>query len=244
MGKEHASRRSILHAAPGCGSRAWCRSKRCGPRTRSGWRPQPVVAGIGGRADGAVDPMVGTPTLVPEPNTVILRGVPAFRLSGAAVLAASSETWTKRNRSSVTEFSRSRCSSRVRLPLVFSSRTAMRSMVWRARRRSGRRFTLAEMHQAKLNFGLRAQGKNQETKGRGRQRDLEILRFLFGGVYVAHQLTFYNARSLIPAPASPPSRWPPAYATESAGNSCRVVNDARRLPGCGRFLRRGRCSSR
>jgi len=29
------------------------------------------------------------------------------------------------------------------------------------------RFTLAEMHQAKLNLGLRAQGKNQETKGRG-----------------------------------------------------------------------------
>ena len=54
------------------------------------------------------------------------------------------------------------------------------------------RFLLAKMHQAELHFGLRAQGKNQESKGRGWQRELEIFRFLFGGFYVAHQLTFYN----------------------------------------------------
>jgi hypothetical protein len=48
------------------------------------------------------------------------------------------------------------------------------------------------MHQPQLHFGLRAQGKHQETQGRGRQRELEIFRFLFSGVWVAHQLTFYN----------------------------------------------------
>ena len=44
-------------------------------------RPQAVVARIGGRADAAVAAHRGTPTLVPEPSTVILNagaGIQAF----------------------------------------------------------------------------------------------------------------------------------------------------------------------
>src|ERR1039458_8285942 len=86
-------------------------------------------------------PMVGTPTLVPEPSTVIFRAGAGIQAFCAAALAMSSDTWTNRNRNSVREFSSSRCSSMVRLPLVFSSSTDMRSMLWRASGRLGSGFS-------------------------------------------------------------------------------------------------------
>src|SRR5208283_3781344 len=86
-------------------------------------------------------PSVGTPTLVPEPSTVIFSGAAIQAFAWAAALARSSETCTKRKRSSVREFSSSRCSSRLRLPLVFSVSTPSMSMAWRARSRSGFRFS-------------------------------------------------------------------------------------------------------
>jgi len=54
-------------------------------------RPQPVVARIGDVQTAQWQPMVGTPTLVPEPNTVILRG-------GAGIQAFGAPAWASRRR--------------------------------------------------------------------------------------------------------------------------------------------------
>ena len=78
-------------------------------------------------------PGVGTPTLVPDPSTVIFNGPDA----PIQLFLLSSTACTKRKRNSVSEFSSSRCSSSVRFPLVFSCSMPSRSMLWRARPKSG-----------------------------------------------------------------------------------------------------------
>src|SRR5438045_3387589 len=55
----------------------------------------------------------------------------------------SSTAWIYRNRSSVREFSSRRCSSSVRLPRVFSRRTFIMSMLWRAKSKSGCGFSFS-----------------------------------------------------------------------------------------------------
>src|SRR5450432_1308997 len=103
--------------------------------------PQPLVPGIVGRADGAMTPDGGHPHAGSGTEDRDLRGWLHIQAFCAAALATWSEICTKRNRNSVREFSSRRCSSSVRLPLVFSSRMPIRSMVWRAIVSSGPDFS-------------------------------------------------------------------------------------------------------
>ena len=87
----------------------------------------------------------------------------------APALGALSLTCTNRNRSSVSEFSTRRCSSRLRLPLVFSAIIASISMVWRAAGKFSSSFhSLAELQQAQSHFGLHLEGKHEKFKSGGR----------------------------------------------------------------------------
>src|SRR5258706_8899916 len=83
-------------------------------------------------------PMVGTPILVPEPSTVMRSGTLE---NDIYFFLLSSTAWMYRNRSSVREFSSSRCSSIDRLPLVLSSNTFIISILCLARSRSGSGFS-------------------------------------------------------------------------------------------------------
>ena len=80
--------------------------------------PQAVVARIVGRADAAMaaDRRHADAGARAE-HRDLEREAPPFRLSARPPWPASSETCTKRNRSSVSEFSSSRCSSRLEIAL-------------------------------------------------------------------------------------------------------------------------------
>src|SRR5215831_13631063 len=82
---------------------------------------QAVVTWIGGGADGAVAADGGYARTGPGAQNLDGEGQ---RHQAFCVEAVSSLACTKRKRSSVSEFSSRRCSSRSRLPFVFSSRMA------------------------------------------------------------------------------------------------------------------------
>ena len=152
-------------------------------------------------------PIVGTPTLVPEPSTVIrmessnplCAGLPflrfavrdGFRLGARLSQSSFSMACTKRNRSSVSAFSTRRCSSSVTLPRVFSCSMASRSMLWRAMRKSGcwMVFFLAEMKHPEVHLGLRFSERTKNSNvagGRGYSCSLILTSFYLGKPLILH----------------------------------------------------------
>src|ERR1700686_4771168 len=104
-------------------------------------RPQAVIARIVGAADLAVAADRGHTHAGAGPQNCDAQPIAVKR--HYLVFLLSSTAWMNRNRSSVREFSSRRCSSSVRLSRVFSRRSFIMSILWRARSKSGFGFSLS-----------------------------------------------------------------------------------------------------